>query len=125
MTEIEARLAGGLARFVVKAGARPGWVIGVVAGITLALLPYIALNLGINSDHTKIISPDIPSQIAHAEFSTLFPKRSDSPASLSMSCMEKPTTGFPRRATRQAATELSTPPLMATAVDKEDIAEEI
>lgn len=73
MTEIEARLAGGLARFVAKAARRPGWVIGVVVAITLALMPYIALNLGINSDHTRIVSPDIPSQIAHREFSALFP----------------------------------------------------
>ena len=53
--------------------ARARAVVWSVLSLTLVFGVYAILSLGIDSDHTKMVDDDIPSQIAHHEFSELFP----------------------------------------------------
>ena len=73
MAATEDRLARAIAHWVGAVHRHHRRAIGVVFGVTAVLLPVAVLNLGVNSDHTRMVSPDIPSQRDHHEFSKLFP----------------------------------------------------
>jgi hopanoid biosynthesis associated RND transporter like protein HpnN len=51
----------------------PQGIVGSLLAITVVLGGYAATHLSIDSDNTKMVDDDVPSQIAHHEFSRLFP----------------------------------------------------
>jgi hopanoid biosynthesis associated RND transporter like protein HpnN len=48
-------------------------IIWAILALTVVLLAYTAMNLGINSDNVALLDEDLPSRVALDEFSKLFP----------------------------------------------------
>ena len=62
-----------LARWMSLVAARASQVCAALLSLTLLLLVYTALNLGIDSDNMNLLDEDLPSRRALDEFSELFP----------------------------------------------------
>lgn len=73
MTRLDRALADGLTRWVHAVADRGRWVVWSCIAVTLVLGAYAVLNLGINSDNTRILDDDVESMQRQREFSRLFP----------------------------------------------------
>jgi hopanoid biosynthesis associated RND transporter like protein HpnN len=72
MAGFDAVVDGLCARWVGFVERRPGWVLGVLGALTLALGYYAALNLGVNADPRDLIDRDLPFQVRQQELSKTF-----------------------------------------------------
>jgi len=70
---IDRALGHALSRWVHTVRLHAKATIVVLLSITVVLGAYAATHLGIDSDNTKMVDDEVPSQIAHHEFSNLFP----------------------------------------------------
>ncbi|MGH0037523.1 MAG: MMPL family transporter [Myxococcota bacterium] len=73
MTRLDEALANGLAAWVRGVHARASLLAWSLSAITLLLAAYALLNLGINSDNTRILDDDVESMQRQREFARLFP----------------------------------------------------
>jgi hopanoid biosynthesis associated RND transporter like protein HpnN len=67
------RVGSLLSRWVTHILPNARVVATTIVAVTLVLLAYTAMNLGINSDNVQMIDEDLPSRIALEEFAKLFP----------------------------------------------------
>ncbi len=73
MTRLDRALAHALSRWVAGVHRRAGFIAWSFSLLAILLGVYAVLNLGINSDHTRVLDDDVPSQQAQKEFARLFP----------------------------------------------------
>jgi hopanoid biosynthesis associated RND transporter like protein HpnN len=71
--QIDEALARALARWVDAVTGEARTVALGLTLVTLGLLAYAVLNLGINSDNLRLVGEDFPARKQHLEFSELFP----------------------------------------------------
>lgn len=69
----ESRASELLCAWVDFAHQRARFVVTLIAVASLLLGVYAALNLGVNSDNLRLLSPDLPFMQQHREFARLFP----------------------------------------------------
>lgn len=73
MDRFEATLTHRLAAFVKRVDAHARSILGLIAGLTIALFVFAALNLGINSDNGSMIAEHLPARQNYLAFTESFP----------------------------------------------------
>jgi hopanoid biosynthesis associated RND transporter like protein HpnN len=73
MDRFEATLTNRLAAFVKRVDVHARSILGLIAGLTVALFVFAALNLGINSDNASMIAEHLPARQNYLAFTESFP----------------------------------------------------
>jgi hopanoid biosynthesis associated RND transporter like protein HpnN len=74
---IDSVLSARVERWVDAVQPRASLVCWASVALTVVLLVYVALGMGINSDNVRMLADSLPSKIAYTEFSKYFPNLDD------------------------------------------------